>query len=227
MKDCLVISDQTGSLVGLIERLEVLAQVSLRIAASDLFDLGDDVTEEVALDGFSQIPGRMLGHPFADLGDVEQFLLADGIRLFRRHLSGQFSITVSQANKGPHDNETGFIEGELVGIRQPHLEGRLSLLDLFDHAGKPIPVHPGIVQVAAATGPVKETNDIAGSIGRARIKTILPFEDLKRAGLQRPLVPVFERPFVRLAVFRGLRTSQRYSPLSSNPLAIPDRCRCH
>ncbi len=142
-EDCLVITDQAGSLVGLIERLEVLAQVSLRIAAADLFDLRDDVTEEVALDGFAQVAGRMLGHPLADLGDVEQFLLAVGIRFFRRHLAGQLGIAVGQANDGLHDDAAGLIEGELVGIRQAHLEGRLALVDLFDHAGKPIPVHPG------------------------------------------------------------------------------------
>ena len=100
-EDRLVITDQTGGLVGLIERLEVLAQVSLRIAAAHLLDLRDDVTEEVALDGFPQVPGRMLGHPLADLGDVEQFLLAHGIRLFRRHLPGQLGIAVSQADNGP------------------------------------------------------------------------------------------------------------------------------
>ena len=64
-------TDQAGRLVALIERLEVLAQVGLRVAATDLLDLRADVTQEVALDGFPQVPGRVLGNPLAGLGDVE------------------------------------------------------------------------------------------------------------------------------------------------------------
>ena len=73
-EDRLLVIDQAGRLVTLIERLQVLAQVSLRVAATHLLDLCSDVTEEVALDGFSQVPGGMFGHPFAGLGDGDQFL---------------------------------------------------------------------------------------------------------------------------------------------------------
>ena len=57
-------------------------------------------------------------------------------------------------------------------------------------------VDPGVVQVAAATRPVEETDDEAGVIARFRIEPILLLEDLQRAGLQRTLVPVIERPLV-------------------------------
>ena len=165
----------------------------------------------------------MLGNPFAGFGNRDQLRLTGFVLFLCRHFPGQLGITMSQADNGPHDDEAGFIEVELGGIRQPHVEGRLPLLDLLDHAGKPIVVNPGVVKVASATRPVKETNDEAGIIGRVRIKTILLFEDLKRAGLQRTLVPVIERPLVCLPVFRGLRLLNGL--LFLHPIHVPFRIR--
>ena len=103
---------------------------------------------------------------------------------------------MSQPDNGPHQDEAGFIKIELAGIGQPHVEGRLSLLDLLDHGGQPMIVDPGVVQVAAATRPVEETDDKAGVIARFRIEPILLLEDLQRAGLQRALFPVIKGPLV-------------------------------
>ena len=67
-------TDQPGRLVALIVRLKVLAEVGLGVAAAHLFDFRADVTKEVALDGLAQVAGRMLGHPFAGLGNGDQLL---------------------------------------------------------------------------------------------------------------------------------------------------------
>ncbi len=212
-----------AALSRLIVGLEVLAQIGLGVTAAHLFEFRADVTEEVALDGFSQVPGRMLGHPFAGFGNRDQLRLAGRVLLLGRHFPGQFGIAMSQADNGPHDDEAGFIEVELAGIGQAHVEGRLPLLDLLDHGGQPMVVNPGVVQVAAATRPVKETDDKAGIIARVRIETILLLEDLQRAGLQRTLVPVIERPLVYPLVLRVLALLNGIIVL--HPIDVPFRIR--
>ena len=107
----------------LIVGLQVLAQIGLGVAAADLFEFRADVTEEVALDGLSQVPGRMLGHPFAGFGDRDQLRLAGRVLLLGRHFPGQLGIAMSQADNGPHDDEAGFIEVELAGIGQAACRG--------------------------------------------------------------------------------------------------------
>ena len=143
--------------------------------------------------------------------------------LLGRHFPGQFGIAMSQADNGPHDDEAGFIEVELAGIGQAHVEGRLSLLDLLDHGGQPMVVNPGVVQVAAATRPVKETDDKAGIIARFRIETILLLEDLQRAGLQSTLFPVIERPLVYPLVLRVLALLNGI--VVFHPIHVPFRIR--
>ena len=115
------------------------------------------------------------------------------------------------------------IEVQLGSIGQPHLKGRLSLLDLLDHGSQSMVVNPGVVQVAAAARPVKETDDKARIIGRAWIKSILLFEDLQRAGLQRALVPVIERPLVYPLVFRILALLNGI--VFFHPIDVPFRIR--
>ena len=139
---CFVRTDQSGSFVALIEGLEVLAQVGLGVTAADLLDFRTDVTEEVALHGFSQVPGRMLGNPFAGLGNGNQLCFAGRVFFLGRHFPGQLGIAMSQADNGLHGDETSFIEVELGGIRQPHLEGHLPLLDFLDHARKALRCRP-------------------------------------------------------------------------------------
>ncbi len=97
----------------------------------------------------------MLGNPFAGFGNRDQLCLAGFVLFFCRHFPGQLGIAMSQADNGPHYDEAGFIEVQLAGIGQAHVEGRLSLLDLLDHGGQPMVVNPGVVQVAAATRPVE------------------------------------------------------------------------
>ena len=215
--------DQARRLVTLIERLQVLAEVGLGVAATDLLDLRADVAEEVALDGFPQVPGRMLGHPLAGLGDGDQLRLAGCVLLLRRHLPGQLGIAVRQPDDGLHRDQAGLVEVELRCVRQPHVEGLLPLLDLLDHAGQALVVDPGVVQVAAATRPGHELRDEAGLVDRVRIKAVLLDEDLVGPRPQRPLVPVLERPLVRLAVFRGLRLLDGL--LFLHPLDVPFRIR--
>ncbi len=216
-------TDQAGRLVALVERLEVLAQVGLRVAAADLLDLRRDVAEEMALDGFPQVPGRMLGHVLAHLGDVQQLLHPLGVRLLRRHLAGQLGIAVRQPDDRPHRDEAGLVEVELGGVRQPHVEGLLPLLDLLDHAGEALVVDPRVVQVAAAARPGHELRDEARLVDGVRIEAVLLDEDLVGPRPQRPLVPVLERPLVRLPVFRGLRLLDGL--LFLHPLHVPFRIR--
>ena len=143
--------------------------------------------------------------------------------LLGRHVPGQFGIAMRQAHNGPHDDEAGFIEVELAGIGQAHVEGRLPLLDLLDHGGQTMVVNPGVVQVAAATRPVKEADDVAGCIGRDRIKTVLLLEDLERAWLQCALFPVIERPLVDPLVLRVLALLNGVVVL--HPIHVPFRIR--
>ena len=165
----------------------------------------------------------MLRHPFAGFGNRDQLRLAGRVFLLGRHVPRQFGIAMSQADNGPHDDEAGFIEVELAGIGQAHVEGRLTLLDLFDHGGQPMVVDPGVVQVAAATRPVKETDDKAGIIARFRIEPILLLEDLQRAGLQSTLVPVIERPLVHSLVLRVLALLNGI--VVFHPIDVPFRIR--
>ncbi len=197
-------TDQSGRLVPLIVGLEVLAQIGLGVAATDLLELRAKVTEVVALDGFPQVSGRMFGHPFAGLGDGDQLRLAGCILFLGRHVPGQLGVAMRQSHDGPHDDEAGFIEVELAGIGQAHLEGSLAFFDLLDHGGESVVVDPRVVQVAAATRPVEEADDEAGVIARFRVETVLLLEDLQRAGFQGALFPVVECPLVDPPVLRVL-----------------------
>ena len=181
------------------------------------------MTEEVALNGFSQVPGRMLGHPFTGLGDGNQLLLAGRVLLLGCHIPGQFCIAIREADNGPHQDEAGFIEVHLAGIGQAHFQGRLPFLDFLDHGGQPMVVNPGVVQVAAATRPVEETDDKAGIIARLRIETIFLLEDLQRARLQCALFPVIEGPLVDPLVLRVLALLNGVVVL--HPIHVPFRIR--
>ena len=130
---------------------------------------------------------------------------------------------MSQADNGLHGDLTSFIEVQLGGIGQPHLERHLPLLDVLEHARKAFVIDLGIVQVAAATRPAEELSDEACVIDRVWIKTIPLLEDLKRPRLQRTLVPVLERPLVRLPVLRGLRLLNGI--LFFHPIHVPFRIR--
>ena len=216
-------TDQPGRLVALIVGLEVLAQIGLGVAAADLFEFRAEVAEEVSLNRFSQVPGRMLRNPFAGFGNRDQLRLAGRVLLLGRHLPGQLGIAMRQADDGPHDDEAGFIEVELAGVGQAHVEGRLTLLDLLDHGGQAMVVDPGVVQVAAATRPVEEADDEAGVVAGFRIEPVLLLEDLQRAGLQRPLFPVVERPLVHPLVLRVLALLDGVVVL--HPIDVPFRIR--
>ena len=130
---------------------------------------------------------------------------------------------MSQADNRPHDDETCLVEVQLGGVRQPHIEGHLPLLDFLDHAGKTLVIDPGVVQVASATRPAEELSDETGVIDRSRIKTIPLLKNLERPGPQRTLFPVIKRPLVCLPVFRGLRLLN--GVLFLHPIHVPFRIR--
>ncbi len=165
----------------------------------------------------------MFRYPFAGFGNRDQLRLTGFIFFLRRHFPGQLGVAMSQVDNGLHGDEACFVKVQLGGIRQTHIEGLLPLLDLFDHAGKAFVIDPGVVQVASATRPVKETHDETGVKGRGRIESIPLLEDLKRARLQRTFFPVIERPLVRFPVLRGLRLLNRI--LFLHPIHVPFRIR--
>ena len=175
------------------------------------------------LDRLPQVAGRILGNPLAGLGDGDQLGLAGGVLLLGRHLPSQLRVAMRQADDGLHDDERSLVEVELGGVRKPHLEGHLALLDLLDHARETFPVDPGVVQVASPARPAEEVDDQTGVIRGTRIEAVPLLEDLERPGLQRTLLPVLERPLVRLPVLRGRRLLD--GVLRLHPIHVPFRIR--
>ena len=85
----------------LVEGPEVLVQVA-GAEGVPAVQLGDDrqVAEPVGLQGLVEVPRGVGGHPAADLGDLQQFLLAEGIGRRRGLRLGQLRMALGEADDG-------------------------------------------------------------------------------------------------------------------------------
>ena len=218
-EDRVFIGDESGRLVGLIERLKVLTQIGLGVPAADLLKFCNDVTEEVTLDGLPQVAGGILGNPLAGFGEGDQLRFAGCVLLLRRHFTSQLGIAMGIADRRPHHDEGCLIEVELGEVRHPHLEGHLPLLHLLDHAGKALAVNPRVVQVATAGRPVMERGDQAGVVTGFRVVAKALLKDGFGAEFHPTRAPVVDRPLVRRLVFRRRRVFDRL--LLDHPIHLP------
>ena len=141
----------------LVERPQILVPPALAHGARGLLDAVEHLAPPLRLERLPERARRVLRNPFADLGDLLQFLLPLRILLLRGQLGGELRIAPGPDRHGVAGHDDGFEERLLVddvaGLRERG-QLRLGLLaDALDAAGQDLlEVRRPVLRVAHGRG---------------------------------------------------------------------------
>ena len=98
----------------LVERPHVLVHTALSHGAGGLLDAVEQLAPPLRLERFPERAGRVLRHPLAHVGDLQQLLLPWGVLFLRRQFSRELRVTPGPGRHGVAGHDDGIEERLLV-----------------------------------------------------------------------------------------------------------------